>query len=394
MNRKKSDWPPKKPVTVILLMLAIATGSCQIRDNQPQSTVAHHNQSVVNADTLACCSGNLPDRFAVVAGDPAFSTEGSEKLLPDENMVFIPGGRFTMGGDSFWGRADEFPLHEVEVSSFYMDRHEVTNAEFDEFVKATGYVTTAERKPDWEEMKKQLPPGTMPPPDSVLVAASLVFSPPAYPVALNNAAAWWKWVAGANWRHPQGPGTSVSGKENHPVVHVSWEDAMAYAIWAGKRLPTEAEWEYAARGGLAGAIYPWGNQPIDQGGVKANSWQGHFPDKNTERDKYYRTAPVMSFTPNGYGLYDMAGNVWEWCSDWYRADYFEVCDRTGLVTDPKGPSDSYDPDEPFSQKRVVRGGSFLCTDQYCSGFRVSARMKTSWDTGLDHTGFRCVVSVR
>ena len=237
-----------------------------------------------------------------------------------------------------------------------------------------------------------MPPGTLKPADSVLVSASLVFSPPNHPVSLADASIWWKWVPGADWRHPTGRGSSIRGKENHPVVQVSWEDAEVYAAWTGKRLPTEAEWEYGARGGIRSGIYPWGDEPINKGALKANSWQGHFPDLNTETDHFYRTAPVMTFPPNGYGLYDMAGNVWEWCSDWYRPDYYATCAKQGTVQDPPGPAQSFDPDEPYTPKRVVRGGSFLCNDQYCSGFRVSARGKTSYDTSLEHTGFRCVVS--
>lgn len=365
-------------------ILFLLTG-CRFGKKQVENTAS---------DTLVCCSSGLPSRFGVLPGDSSRVAVQSAVDNRHEGMVLIQGGSFVMGGDSLWGRPDEFPRHEVTVSSFYMDIHEVTNALFQAFVDATGYVTVAERKPDWEEMKEQLPPGTPPPPADALVASSLVFSPPSYPVPLDNVAAWWKWVAGADWRHPQGPGSSIEGKDNHPVVHVAWEDAKAYADWAGKRLPTEAEWEYAARGGIPSAIYPWGNQPINEGDTKANSWQGNFPDKNTEQDRFYRVAPVMSYAPNGYGLYDMAGNVWEWCADWYHPGYYAQCANKGMVTDPQGPQESFDPQEPYAKKRIVRGGSFLCSDQYCSGFRVAARMKTSWDTGLEHTGFRCVVSAR
>ncbi len=342
----------------------------------------------------ACCSSGLPERPYLAGAGAAAPQAGAAGGDVTEGMVLVPGGSFVMGGDSVWGQRDEFPRHRVQVSSFYIDRHEVTNAQFRAFVEATGYVTTAERKPDWEELKKQLPPGTPRPADSLLVAASLVFSPPSHPVALNNASLWWSWAPGADWRHPQGPGSSIDGKDAYPVVQVSWDDATAYAQWAGKRLPTEAEWEYAARGGRAQAIYPWGDEGVDQGKMKANSWQGNFPNENTQKDGFYHSAPVMSFAANGYGLYDMAGNVWEWCSDWYRPDYYEACSRKGTVTDPQGPDTFYDPDEPTVPKHVVRGGSFLCTDQYCSGFRVAARMKTSFDTSLEHTGFRCVVAAK
>jgi formylglycine-generating enzyme required for sulfatase activity len=303
-------------------------------------------------------------------------------------MVWIEGGTFLMGADNEQARRDEYPKHKTTVRGFYMDTHEVTNAQFRRFIEATGYITTAEKKPDWEELKKQLPPGTPKPADEVLVASSLVFSPPSQPVQLTHAAQWWSWVAGADWRHPEGPGSSMEGKDNYPVVHVSWDDAVAYCKWAGKRLPTEAEWEWAARGGKPDNIYPWGSENIDQGKIKANSWQGQFPNNNTQRDSFYGLSPVASFAANDYGLYDMAGNVWEWCSDWYHAGYYQTV--SGGINNPQGPSASFDPDEPTVPKKVVRGGSYLCNDSYCSGYRVAARMKSSRDTGLSHTGFRCV----
>lgn len=303
-------------------------------------------------------------------------------------MVLIPGGILQMGGDNQQASPDEFPKHQVRLNAFYLDKTEVTNAQFAKFVEATGYVTTAERKPDWEELKQSLPPGTPRPPDSVLVAASLVFKQTSGPVDLHNYNEWWSWVAGANWRHPEGPGSSIEHRMNHPVVHVSWFDAIAYCKWAGKRLPTEAEWEWAARGGLAGNIYPWGNEHVNANKAKANSWEGVFPYQNTKKDGFVKAAPVASFAPNGYGLYDMAGNVWEWCSDWYHANYYESM-KQGIADNPKGPDQSFDPDDPFTPKRSMRGGSFLCNDSYCSGYRVARRMKSSPDTGLEHTGFRC-----
>lgn len=295
-----------------------------------------------------------------------------------------------MGADNKQAAEDEYPKHKVTISGFWIDATELTNAEFAKFVKATGYITTAERKPDWNELKKQVPPGTPKPDDSLLVAASLVFHSPAHAVSLNDYAQWWVWQKGANWKHPHGPGSTIKGKDNYPVVHVSWYDAVAYCKWAGKRLPTEAEWEWAARGGLQNKVYPWGNEGVDEGKPKANTWQGTFPVKNTLRDKYYYTAPVGSFSPNGYGLYDMAGNVWEWCADYYNNTYYATINKPAGVNNPKGPATSYDPDEPYAKKRVIRGGSFLCNDSYCSGYRVARRMKSTEDSGMEHVGFRCV----
>lgn len=346
----------------------------------------HGNEAVQAAEmdsSVSCMS--VPARFAVSPNnDITFSGDTSTK-----NMVLIPGGIFEMGGDNEQADADEYPKHQVQVHAFYMDVKPVTNAQFRKFVEATGYVTTAEQKPDWEEMKKTLPPGTPKPDESLLIPAALVFHQTSGPVPLNNVSQWWQWVPGANWKHPHGPGSSIGGKDEYPVVQVSWYDAMAYCKWAGKRLPTEAEWEYAARGGLKNNIYPWGNEHISAGKPKANSWEGKFPYLNTKKDGYAGLAPAGSFAPNGYGLYDMAGNVWEWCSDWYDADYYKSFSGT-LAVDPKGPQESHDPMDPYTPKRSLRGGSFLCNDSYCSGYRVARRMKSSPDTGLEHTGFRCV----
>lgn len=307
-----------------------------------------------------------------------------------KGMVYIPGGTFMMGGDNAQADKDEYPKHKVMVDGFYMDQHEVTNAQFKAFVDATGYVTTAEQKPDWEELKKELPPDTPKPDDSQLVPAALVFTPPNHAVNLQDYSQWWSWVPGANWKHPYGPKSDIKGKDNYPVVQVSWDDAMAYCKWAGKRLPTEAEWEYAARGGLKNEIYPWGNEGIAIGKPKANSFDGDFPYHNTGRDGFVGLAPVESFKPNGYKLYDMAGNVWEWCADWYRNDYYQSVTKPEGVKNPQGPSDSYDPEEPYAPKKVARGGSYMCNDSYCSGYRVARRMKSSYDSGLCNLGFRCV----
>jgi formylglycine-generating enzyme len=353
---------------------------------QSNGTAVVKKDNIPAGDTVMSCTANMPSRFAVNTSTDSIKASGDHSY---EGMVSIPGGDFLMGAADAAGRPDEYPQHAVHVDGFWMDATEVTNAMFMKFAKATGYVTTAERTPDWQELKKQLPPGTPKPADSLLVAASLVFTPPTQAVPLNDVSQWWQWVKGASWKHPQGPGSSIRGKENCPVVHVSWDDAMAYAKWAGKRLPTEAEWEWAARAGLTNQPYSWGSEPVEQGQPKANVWQGHFPDHNTVTDGYARVAPVRSFAANAYGLYDMAGNVWEWCADWYRPDYYKQTGAKKLIN-PAGPAASYDPEEPAVPKRVVRGGSFLCHASYCASYRVSARMKTSPDTGLEHTGFRCV----
>jgi formylglycine-generating enzyme required for sulfatase activity len=332
-----------------------------------------------NKEPLICCQ-KTPARFA-----------SSNNTTPS-GMVWIPGNEFTMGTDEEQSYDVERPSHRVKVNGFWIDETEVTNDQFREFVEATGYVTTAERKPDWEQIKKQLPPGTQKPSDDVLVAASLVFNPPDYPVPLNNPANWWSWIPGADWKHPEGPGSSIEGKGNYPVVHVSWEDANAYAKWAGKRLPTEAEWEYAARGGLESKRYSWGEEFLPDGKYMANTWQGNFPINNTALDNYMGLSPVRSFPPNKYGLYDMIGNTWEWCSDWYQTDLYKK--RTGpmILDNPIGPEKAYDPSGPYSMKRVTKGGSFLCTDKYCNNYRPSARRGTDWDTGMSHLSFRCVKS--
>jgi formylglycine-generating enzyme len=299
--------------------------------------------------------------------------------------VWIPGGEFTMGDEEF---DDAKPLHKVHVDGFWMDETEVTNERFAEFVRQTGYGTIAERTPRREDFPAWVQKDLQEP----LVAGSPVFNPARCPLGrvCLSCNDWWEYRPGANWRHPEGPGSDLRGREKHPVVHVAWEDAAAYARWAGKRLPTESEWERAARGGLEGKRYYWGDELRPNGKWMANIWQGVFPVENRADDGFAGTAPVKSFPPNAYGLYDMAGNVWEWCADWYRPDYYAESPKNN----PQGPESSVDPDGRGEPKRVQRGGSFLCSDSYCVRYRAGARGQGEPKTGLSHTGFRCVRSAR
>jgi sulfatase modifying factor 1 len=321
-------------------------------------------------------------------------------------MVWIPGGELLMGGPSrelgyleqqarhpgdpvcsglLSGFPDAQPSHRVAVTGFWMDVTEVTNEEFARFVTATGYVTVAEKAPTAEQI-----PGA---PPEALVPGSVVFTPPQGPVPLDDFTAWWSYVPGADWRHPHGPSSDLRGRERFPVVQVAFDDALAYCRWAGKRLPTEAEWEWAARGGLMGKRYPWGDEATPGGRWQANAFQGRFPQQDTAEDGFSGLAPVRQYPANGYGLHDMAGNVWEWCSDWYRPDTYEARAKAANgIRDPQGPADSLDPDEPGIPKRVQRGGSFLCSDQYCARYRIGTRGKGATDTGSVHVGFRAVRS--
>ncbi len=305
-----------------------------------------------------------------------------------EGMVYIPAGTLHMGGDNAQSEANEFPKHKISLKAFLMDETEVTNRAFQKFVDETQYKTVAERPIDWEVLKKELPPNTEKPADSILVPGALIFNPTMNAVPLDNPAYWWKWQIGANWRHPYGPESKIDEILDHPVVHIAYEDALAYCKWAKKRLPTEAEWEWAARGGKENMIYPWGNDPVNEGTPKANFYQGLFPVENLKIDGFEQTAPVKSFPANDYGLYDMAGNVWEWCHDWFDVSFYQQIESTSDQS--KGPTISNNPVMPYQQERVIRGGSFLCNDQYCSGYRNARRMGSSPDTGLCHTGFRCV----
>ena len=305
-------------------------------------------------------------------------------------MVWIPGGEFSMGSADPHSlphggpdaMTDARPIHRVAVDGFWIDKFEVTNDQFASFVRATSYVTVAERTPTAAEF-----PGA---PAENLVAGSVVFTPPPGPVALDDHYRWWSYVKGASWRHPTGPDGTIEGRGKYPVVHVAYEDAEAYARWAGKRLPTEAEWEFAARGGAASQPYAWGDEFRPGGKWMANIWQGRFPVDDTAEDGFAGIAPVGQFPPNGFGLHDMAGNVWEWCSDWYRADAYSATSAGVIARNPQGPASSLDPAEPGQAKRVHRGGSFLCTEEYCTRYMIGTRGKGEISSGSNHLGFRCV----
>ena len=309
-----------------------------------------------------------------------------------DGMVWVPPGTVTMGSNHPSARADERPAHRVDVDGFWMDETEVTNAQFRTFVEATGYVTTAERPVDWNILAAQLPPDTPRPPKDKLVPASAVFVPPPRPVSPEQYLGWWQWTPEANWRHPEGPESSIDGRDDHPVVHISWDDAVAYATWAGKELPTEAQWERAARFDHDGAVYAWGNSLLPEGKHQANLWQGDFPYHNKVEDGHRTAAPTRSFPPNTLGLYELCGNVWEWTADSYRPDTYQGrnTNRTACQN-PIGPAHAFDPRLPQAKDvRVQKGGSFLCHVSYCSSYRPSAKMGATPDSTFNHTGFRCV----
>jgi sulfatase modifying factor 1 len=306
-----------------------------------------------------------------------------------ENMVFVTGGKFQMGSDRFY--PEERPVRQVTVDSFYIDMHAVTNEAFKKFVDETGYITIAERPLNPDDY-----PGAKP---ELLVPGALVFKKSKGPVDLRSYFNWWEWIIGTNWKHPEGATSSLEGREQHPVVHIAYEDAEAYANWAGKELPTEAEWEFASRGGLEGKNFTWGDEDVQLTNPMANTWQGEFPYQNLLTDKYEGTSPVGSFAPNGYGLYDMAGNVWEWTSDWFvqnvdsSAEKFKTCCTTSRNPRVVSPDGSYDPQQPNIKipRKVIKGGSHLCAPNYCLRYRPAARQPQMIDTGMSHLGFRCIL---
>jgi len=371
------------PLRWVIIAVAVLAGVVAlVKYRSPPSATA--GQGGREAELSSTFAPTIPNRTPAPAPAPS-------------GMVWIPGGEFSMGSDaaseSLCGlpgiTRDAQPIHRVYVDGFWMDATEVTNEQFEKFVKATSYVTVAEQKPTKEEFP------TAPPEN--LVAGSTVFTPTPEPVPLNNFYQWWRYEKGADWRHPTGPDSDLKGRENYPVVQVAYEDAVAYAKWAGKRMPTEAEWEFAARGSAAGKLYAWGDELKPGGKFQANIYEGKFPlaDGDTGEDGFKGIAPVAQFPPNAYGLYDVAGNVWEWCSDWYRPDYYaELAKAGGVARNPQGPDSPFDPAEPTEKKRVHRGGSFLCTDLYCTRYMVGTRGKGEGSTGTNHLGFRLVRTAR
>tara|TARA_B110000003_G_scaffold42504_1_gene39823 strand:+ start:1092 stop:2138 length:1047 start_codon:yes stop_codon:yes gene_type:complete len=316
-------------------------------------------------------------------------------FTPPNGMVWVEGKSYTKGAkiDDQYSMMREKPSHNVYVDGFFIDITEVTNKQFKKFAAETGYITIAERKIDWEEMKKSLPPGTPKPHDSILQPGSLIFNKDVKEVVgMDNYFQWWKWQIGANWRAPKGPGSSIENKENFPVVHIAYEDALAYCQWANRRLPTEAEWESAAQGNFKNAIYTWGDN-VDLLDSNANTWQGNFPVVNEGSDGFKMIAPVKSYPANSIGVYDMIGNVWEITDDLFNINYYRELDSSTELNNPKGASSCYNPSNPFETQHVMKGGSFLCHDSYCASYRISARMGVSIDSGSDHTGFRTIATV-
>lgn len=381
--QKQQSIDKSRILIVALIVVVLGGAGWWFRRAQPASGF---NSTPATRTTASTPNAQPNFEATIVNPGPAPS------VLP-EGMIYVPGGEFSMGsldptemvcgGDQ--PMDDARPLHRVYLDAYFMDATEVTNEEFDRFVSATGYVTVAERKPTREEFPDAL--------EENLVAGSVVFSPPPGPVPLDNHYRWWSYVPGANWRHPTGPTSDLKGREKFPVVHISYEDAAAYAKWAGKRLPTEAEFEFAARGGLTGKPYAWGDELKPGGKWPANIYQGKFPQKGGDagEDGFKGIAPVAQFRPNGYGLFDVGGNVWEWTSDWYRPDYYStLAQQGGVARNPQGPSSSLDPAEPREPKRVQRGGSFLCTDEYCTRYMVGTRGKGEVRSASNHLGFRCV----
>ncbi|WP_418263332.1 formylglycine-generating enzyme family protein [Flavobacterium faecale] len=379
MNKQQKQIGLYALVTLVIITLAFGYAKCF---NTPKLETAEE-----------CHDDNSVERSALY--QPTIENKNNKPSgTAPEGMVWIPGGEFSMGSDvsdeslcDVKGiTKDASPIHRVYVDGFWMDESEVTNDQFTAFVKATGYVTVAEKKPTAEELPNV--------PEEFLIAGSAIFKPTPGKVNLNNFLQWWDFVGGTNWKHPLGPNSDLKGKGNYPVVHIAYEDAVAYAKWAGKRLPTEAEWEFAARGGKAGDLYAWGNTLKIDGKFQANIFEGTFPVEkgDTGEDGFVGIAPVKQYKPNAYGLYDVGGNVWEWVHDWYSETYYSEISAGGkVVRNPKGPETApYDTTGNNELKRVHRGGSFLCTSEYCSRYMVGTRGNGEIKSGANHLGFRCV----
>ena len=361
-------------INVLALVMFTLFFSCKNEKSVQTNTTSTTSKTKVNATVLV---------------------EKPDSLEPPKGMVWVKGKTFTQGAkatDSF-AMPREKPAHQVSVDGFFIDITEVTNKEFETFVKETKYVTIAERPIDWETMKKELPEGTKKPHDSILQPGSLIFNKNVNAVVnMENYGQWWTWKTGANWQHPEGPKSDIKGKDNYPVVHIAFEDALAYCKWANRRLPTEAEWEAAAQGNNANTIYTWGNNS-NLLNSNANTWQGIFPVKNENLDGYKFMSPVKSYAPNSIGVYDMLGNVWEWTGDLYNSNYYQSLNTNETIKNPEGANTYYNPQNPYQIEMVMKGGSYLCHDSYCASFRISARMSTSRDSGSDHLGFRTVATL-
>jgi formylglycine-generating enzyme required for sulfatase activity len=383
-------------IFIILTVVACSTKTAEKANEKiklSENKYCYSNDSPLIGETFL--TKKFLDKVAEIETNP-------EKLKNTDQMVFIEGGVFDMGGDVALGyknyqptalpQNDEYPKHSVLLNDFYMDTHEVTVKEFEEFVKATNYITVAEMDIDWEELKKQLPAGTSKPNEESLKAGSLLFKYLEKKSGKENLNQWWFFKKGVSWKNPNGLNPKLSDIYNHPVTHISWYDALAYAKWAGKRLPTEAEYEYAMRGGQDNTMYPWGNKEINPEEIQGNFFQGDFPYINSKEDGFEKVAPVMSFQPNAYGLYDISGNVWEWTMDWYSAKYYLELEKM-QSENPKGPNKTFEVYNANATHKVVRGGSFLCNDSWCSGYRNARRMRLSPDSGMEHLGFRLVRNV-
>lgn len=382
-SNNKTESAPSR--TAIEQSSSVTTSSGQLR-YQPPNPEPDIDPTVLKAETRTLLTSvPVEIQTSLIIDEPELMETDIRRV---SGMVWIPGATFVMGNNH--GPPDEAPRHAVALDGFWIDTMEVTNAQFSAFVDATGYVTLPEKKPELRSLREGSDIEKL----AILEEMNQPGSICSLPISSRDEIdergvySWWQYLPGANWRHPEGPDSTISDRLDHPVVHLSWLDVQEFCNWANRKLPTEAQWEYAARGGHDGRVYPWGNTRQPNGEWLQNIWQGEFPVEDTGEDGHTSTAPVGSFTPNDFGLYDMSGNVWEWCSDYYRPDYY----FTSTIHNPAGPDESWDPQEPDIIKRVQRGGSFMCSDQYCIGYRVAARMKGEVDTGTFHTGFRTIIT--